>query len=207
MKKFVVIAGALTLTPMVSVQAATTVSATPATPVYSGPAPTYDFDALNPTIVGGTVKATADATAVRPNGSTGNFYAVGGANGSPAVLSLASFVKIGSLSFIWGTPDDFNLFEILDGSNNVIASYAGNNIKALVGGFTDSLVTFHFDGATVDNVKALRFSSSQQSFEFDNVAVQPIPEPGVWAMMLIGFAAMGFSLRRREKTKLRVRFA
>ncbi len=75
------------------------------------------------------------------------------------------------------------------------------------GGFTDSLVTFHFDGATVDNVKALRFTSSQQSFEFDNVAVQPIPEPGVWAMMLIGFAAMGFSLRRREKTKLRVRFA
>lgn len=206
MKK-IVIAGALLLAPVVSAQAATTVTATPATPVYSGPAPTYDFDALNPVIAGGTVKAVADATATRPKGSTGNFYAVGGTNGSPAVLSLASFVKIGSLSFIWGTPDDFNLFEILDGSNNVIASYAGNNIKALVGGFTDSLVTFHFDGATVDNVKALRFTSSQQSFEIDNVAVQPIPEPGVWAMMLIGFAAMGFSLRRREKTKLRVRFA
>jgi PEP-CTERM motif len=207
MKKFVMIASALALAPLGAAQAATTVSVTPAGSSYSGPTPTYDFETLAP-IIGGTVKSnTVGGVAIRPGASTGNFYAVGGVNGSPAVLSLAAFAKIGSLSFLWGTPDDFNLFEILDGSNQVVASYTGTAIKALMGSGADTLISFHFTDATVDNVKSLRFTSSRAAFEFDNVAVGAIPEPGVWAMMLIGFAAMGFSLRRREKTKLRVRFA
>jgi len=31
-----------------------------------------------------------------------------------------------------------------------------------------------------------------------NFAVAPVPEPATWAMMLLGFGAMGFSLRRRR---------
>lgn len=206
MKKFIVIS-AIAIAPLSAVNAATTVTVSAVEPVYNGPPPTYDFDMLLPVIAGGSVRSSTDAQATMPSGSTGNFYAVGGSNGSPAVLSLASFLKIGSLSFVWGSPDDFNIFEVLDGNGNSIFSYAGNNVKAGVGGFRDSLVTFRFDDTTVDNVKALRFSSSQPAFEFDNVAVEPIPEPGVWAMILIGFAAIGFSLRRRDKNKLRVRFA
>lgn len=36
------------------------------------------------------------------------------------------------------------------------------------------------------------------SFEFDNLAVSGVPEPTTWAMMLIGFAAVGFGMRRKK---------
>lgn len=34
-----------------------------------------------------------------------------------------------------------------------------------------------------------------------------VPEPTTWAMMVMGFGAVGFSLRRRQKTQTRIRFA
>lgn len=39
------------------------------------------------------------------------------------------------------------------------------------------------------------------------LAFSPVPEPGTWAMMLFGFGAVGFGLRRRRKESTRVRFA
>jgi len=33
----------------------------------------------------------------------------------------------------------------------------------------------------------------------DGVSVTPVPEPSVWAMMLVGFGAMGLGLRRRRR--------
>jgi len=39
-------------------------------------------------------------------------------------------------------------------------------------------------------------------------AVTPgVPEPATWAMMLMGFGAMGFAIRRRRDTAVRIRFA
>jgi hypothetical protein len=42
------------------------------------------------------------------------------------------------------------------------------------------------------------------------VALAPVPEPATWAMVLVGFGAVGFGMRRRrveKHGKLRVRFA
>jgi hypothetical protein len=44
------------------------------------------------------------------------------------------------------------------------------------------------------------FSSTQNSFEFDNVAVAGAPEPSTWAMMLLGFSALGFAGYRKAKS-------
>lgn len=38
-------------------------------------------------------------------------------------------------------------------------------------------------------------------------ATAGVPEPATWAMMMMGFGAMGFAIRRRRDTNTRVRFA
>jgi hypothetical protein len=44
-------------------------------------------------------------------------------------------------------------------------------------------------------------ASSSNSFEFDNVAagMSAVPEPSTWAMLLIGFAGLGYAGFRRSK--------
>ena len=42
---------------------------------------------------------------------------------------------------------------------------------------------------------------AKDSFKFDDLAVSyidPLPEPGSWALMLSGFGMVGFALRRRR---------
>lgn len=38
-------------------------------------------------------------------------------------------------------------------------------------------------------------------------AMGAVPEPTTWMLMLIGMAGVGFSMRRKEKQTVRVRFA
>jgi hypothetical protein len=41
--------------------------------------------------------------------------------------------------------------------------------------------------------------SDTNAFEIDNIVVNSaVPEPATWAMMLLGFGAIGFSMRRRR---------
>jgi len=63
-------------------------------------------------------------------------------------------------------------------------------------------VTFLLDGTDVSNFNYLRLSSSQNAFEIDNLAINPVPEPATWALMLVGFAGIGMTLRRRRQTAL-----
>ena len=35
----------------------------------------------------------------------------------------------------------------------------------------------------------------------------PVPEPATWAMMLLGFGAVGYAMRRKAKVNTRIRFA
>lgn len=44
------------------------------------------------------------------------------------------------------------------------------------------------------------------SFTF-SAAVSAVPEPATWGMMILGFGAIGFAMRRRAKIGTRVRFA
>jgi PEP-CTERM motif len=43
------------------------------------------------------------------------------------------------------------------------------------------------------------FSSTTNSFEFDNVAVGGVPEPSTWVMLTLGFAGLGYAGYRRAK--------
>lgn len=62
-------------------------------------------------------------------------------------------------------------------------------------GETMSLLHFELTNATADSLRQVRISTLEGG-------VPPVPEPGTWAMMLIGFGATGFALRRRRTTVL-----
>jgi hypothetical protein len=194
--------------------AAVTLTSQPGSAPYVGPAPTYDFESPTPEFVGGAVRSTSPSgLSAQPFGSTGNYATVGPDDGSPGILNLSSFGDIDWISFIWGSIDAYNTLDVLDAGGGILGSFTGSNVIAMANGdqtdpATNRLVKLTFTGAERTSVDRLRFSSTGNAFEFDNVAISAaVPEPGTWMLMLMGMAAVGFSMRRREKQTVRVRFA
>ena len=105
------------------------------------------------------------------------------------------------LSVYMGSPDAYNsiLFNFSDNTSELLngAQLAGGAF-----GGDQSIgrrMTYTFGGKTVTSVD---FMSSQNSFEFDNIAtVSAVPEPATWAMMIMGFGLAGSAVRNsRRKT-------
>ena len=98
---------------------------------------------------------------------------------------------------------------LLGNSATPFLTLFGNNLNAMPalgfngdqsGALTNAYVTF--TGLSFDKIV---LASSGNSFEFDNISygsnldnVGPVPEPSTWAMMLLGFAGIGFAYRRRR---------
>ena len=200
---------ALAATPA---SAAVTLTSTPGTAVYSGPTPTYNFDTPTPQFTGGVIRSTSPSgISAQPFGSTGGYATVGPSDGTPGILDLSSFGDIDWISFIWGSIDNYNTLEVLSGET-VLASFTGTTVIAAADGdqtdpATNRLVKLTFTGGDQSNVTGLRFKSTSNAFEFDNVAVAAVPEPAAWMVMMLGMAGVGFSMRRKKDTTLRVRFA
>jgi hypothetical protein len=58
-------------------------------------------------------------------------------------------------------------------------------------------VYYDFGGAKVTSIE---FSSSQDAFEFDGLAgTVAVPEPGTWALMILGFGGAGAMLRSHRR--------
>lgn len=212
MKKFLLLAAALTFALPSATFAAVELTSVPGSAPYAGPVPTYDFESPTPEFTGGVVRNTSPSgISAQPFGSTGNYATVGPTDGTPGILDLSSFGEIDWISFIWGSIDPYNTLDVLGVGGGILASFTGTQVIAAADGdqtdpATNRLVKLTFTGADRTAVDSLQFRSTSNAFEFDNVAVAAVPEPGVWAMMLLGFAAIGFSLRRRDNSK-RVRFA
>ena len=45
------------------------------------------------------------------------------------------------------------------------------------------------------------------NFQFTDLGVGVVPEPGTWSLLILGFGAMGAAMRRQNKTRARVAFA
>ena len=191
--------------PAVANAGVTLVEVTPGTNPYSGPAPTYDFETSAPVTGGLVTTGSESGIRAQPFGSTGNYWTVGPADGSPGIFDLSAIGDIFNVSFLWGSVDAYNLLEFLDTGGNVIASFTGNDIfNPANGNQTDPnlnpVVRFDITGDDVANLNALRFSSTSNAFETDNFTINAVPEPATWALMLLGFGAIGFGMRRRRET-------
>ncbi len=206
--------GAAALTMTSAANASVSVSAAPGTNPYSGPTPTYNFDSPSGTPVtsGGAILTGSGATAAQPFGSTGNYYAAGPTAGSPGTIFLNTLGDIATISFIWGSIDDYNTLAFTDAAGNPLGAgftFTGSDIAALIPALangnrssanTNPLVTFTFTGADLGLVGGMQLSSTRNAFEIDDIAVNGVPEPATWAMMLLGFGALGFAMRRNRRT-------
>lgn len=74
---------------------------------------------------------------------------------------------------------------------------ANNNMDTTFATFTGSFVAL---SATSQIAFSVVGSSINIDPIVDNVSVSAVPEPSTWAMMLIGFAGLGFVARRRKLT-------
>lgn len=191
----------------VSASAAVTLTTQNGNAVYGGPAPTFDFDtpATTPGTTGGLVKTGSSGNGAQPLGSTGNYFTVGPSTGTEATINLSSFGgAIGQISFIWGSVDTYNTLEILNTAGGILATFTGSQIIASQFGNqtlpqSNPLVTFTFSGGDEFNVGGLRLRSTSEAFEIDNIAIQAVPEPGTWLMMIVGFGLLGGMLRSRRR--------
>jgi hypothetical protein len=132
-----------------------------------------------------------------PNGSTGNYAAVLG--GGSYSINLPAFAPV--LSFLTGTIDAYNsvTLSLIDTTTGYFSdqTFFGAALGLLN---QDGRVTFDTGSSTL-LINAVSFRSGQNSFEVDNIA-SAAPEPGTWAMMILGFGFVGFALRSRRRGKL-----
>lgn len=112
----------------------------------------------------------------------------------------------------------FNLFsvDLADVYNNATGGNVELTFTDLIGTTSqivtlDQLIggqTFVFNRNALTSFTMQGITTQGQWLQFDNVAVDvgAVPEPATWIMMLLGFAAIGATMRR-QRTTAQIKFA
>lgn len=199
--------------------AAVTVSASP----YDLPAPAgvgtlVDFDHALPTgftltgegyLIQSGDNSLGAAPAAGPTDATDDQSAYLSIYGGWA--KLMGGTAFHSVSFFWGSMDNYNAFDLLDAHGNVFQTILSGDIPA--GGNGDQLGSWTNQRVTITSVGAIygvQLRSTTPAFEADNfffsgssssnqIHVGDVPEPASWAMMLVGFGAVGGAIRSQRR--------
>lgn len=158
-------------------------------------------------VIGGSTQAVAGKSANPFGAPDSNIYLYVLANGSATVSSVASAFR--DISVYLGSIDAGNKVEVLGLGGSVLKSFTGSDLIAPASATgnqtaanTNRLVTF--SAGNNEQLTGLRFTSNVNSLELDNVRFSAaVPEPATWAMMILGFGVVGYSLRRRPTMRLR----
>lgn len=90
-------------------------------------------------------------------------------------------------------------------ANQVTTVTIGDQTFSVTPDGTYKLYTFDFVGVSGNLIFADLGPSNQQGNLLDNVTVSTaVPEPGTWAMMILGFAGVGFMAYRRRNNQTRL---
>ena len=114
--------------------------------------------------------------------------------------------SIREISFYIGSLDAYNTISFT-GAGGFSQSFTGTQLTAATAAFdmangnqtagnTNGRYTFAFD----QNVNGVRLDSTSNSFEVSNIgAIAGVPEPGSWALMILGFGGVGAVLRSKRR--------
>lgn len=167
----------------------------------------YDFEAATPDLTGSHSLVTGSSSGqyAAPAGNATRF-AVVPADGAPtpgvATLDVTGFGKpIRSISLYWGSIDQYNTLDFLDGAT-VILSITGGLLPPADGNQSDANTNRRVNalfGLGEQNITSLRFTSTGKAFEFDDIAIAGVPETQSWVMLIMGFGLVGAASRRRSR--------
>jgi PEP-CTERM motif len=142
----------------------------------------------------------SDGLYATPYGDATNYLAVlGGGSEQIAFSALKS-----SFGLYWGSVDTYNSLTFYNG-NVPVATISGANVDPPLeanGGQTDYASNGYVLISGLPQFDRVVAASSSNSFEFDNVVAggaSAVPEPSTWAMLLLGFAGLGYAGFRRSK--------
>jgi fibronectin-binding autotransporter adhesin len=100
----------------------------------------------------------------------------------------------------WGSVDAYNTISFFDGKK-LVESFTGSSIIPLIA--NGNQIAFssnrYVEFTSLPWFDRVVLGSSQNSFEVDNISASAAPEIATWAMMLVGFAGIGFVAYRRAK--------
>src|SRR5262249_28673817 len=139
----------------------------------------------------------------------GNFLAAGPTSTSPATLTFSLAAAVSNLSFLWGSPDDYNHLTI-NTSTGEQFTYDPVSAGVVPDGGDQSFAKYvHFSLSPGDFITSVVFESNgKDAFEVSNFSVSAVPEASTWAMMILGFLGLGFlGYRRSSKASASFRLA
>jgi hypothetical protein len=172
----------------------------------TGPFSTLSQAGLNggavATLSGGTVYTQDQPFADIPeNVFGGTFLAVGPTAGQPATLTFTQ--PLGYLSFLWGSPDTYNVLTLTTNAQTYTFTAASLNFAVRNGDQSFSQYV-QFAATAGESIRSVTFNNipAVDAFEVANFTAV-VPEPATWAMMLVGFGMVGAATRyRRRATKV-----
>lgn len=166
---------------------------------------TFDApDAAGYTWSGAINTATGSGSAAAAPANDGTAYGYVSSASSPNWAQLDT-PNLKSISFYWGSIDDYNKLEVLGAGGSVLRTLFGNTpgvgVPPIVGdqGNQANNRRIFITAESGEVITGLRFTSTGVAFEFDDIATAGVPEPATWAMMLAGFGLVGFAARRRRQ--------
>ncbi len=156
------------------------------------------------TIAGGTLYAADREFADIPSAIIPGtlFLAAGPTSTSPSTLTFASAVNY--ISFLWGSPDTYNLLTVNSAGASQTFDIAGTHAGTSNLGFASTNGSQSFSQYVQfvgTGITSLVFTNSlaTDAFETANFSVvAAVPEPETYALMLASLGALGFVWRRRR---------